>query len=294
MRAILRQPAAWLRPTVAMTRAQAILLLVLAGLTAGAWALTVYQVHAMPMPMGFGVRGAPSGAGSSADGMGGMAMAGLTGGDWSLAAALTFLLVWTVMMAAMMLPAIAPLLLLFGSIHAKRQPRGHALVPTWVFAAGYLLVWAATGALVYVLVQAGRDWAGALSPVRRDAWAPLALGATLVGAGLYQLTPLKRVCLGQCQSPLGFLMGHWRDGWRGALRMGMQHGLYCLGCCWALFAVLVASGLMSLAWMALLTLVIFAEKVVPHGQRTAAAVGLVLVALGVLVAAGSTALPWVA
>lgn len=279
---------AWRRPPIALTRAQAVILLALAGLTGGAWTLTVFQARGMTMPMGLGGHG----GGSNVDGMGGMAMAGMTGGDWSLHAGVSFLAIWTVMMAAMMLPAIAPMLVLFGAIHAKRRPGG-AFVPTWVFAAGYLLVWAATGVLVYLLVQAGRDGIAGLSAARRDTWAPLALGATLVVAGLYQLTPLKRVCLAQCQSPLGFVMSHWREGWRGALRMGVDHGAYCLGCCWALFAVLVAAGLMSLAWMALLTLVIFAEKVIPHGQCTAAAVGIALVALGILVAAGSTAMPWV-
>ena len=117
----------------------------------------------------------------------------------------------------------------------------------------------------------------------------------LVVAGLYQLTPLKRVCLRHCRSPLGFLMTTGGTGGSGRCGWASSTGRYCLGCCWALFAVLVAAGVMSLAWMLLLTLVVFAEKVFPHGERTAVAVGVALVLLGVAVAAlGATALPWAA
>jgi predicted metal-binding membrane protein len=116
----------------------------------------------------------------------------------------------------------------------------------------------------------------------------------LLVAGLYQLTPLKRVCLDHCRTPLGFVASHWRDGRLGALRMGIVHGAYCLGCCWALFAVLVAAGVMSLAWMLLLTLVVFAEKALPQGRRTAAVVGGALVVLGLAVAGGAVPMPWMA
>jgi predicted metal-binding membrane protein len=112
-------------------------------------------------------------------------------------------------------------------------------------------------------------------------------------AGLYQLTPLKRVCLDHCRSPFGFVMQHWREGYGGALQMGVVHGLYCLGCCWALFAVLVAAGVMSLAWMLLLTLVVFAEKVLPFGRRASRVVGVAFLVLGVVVAAGVVDLPWI-
>jgi predicted metal-binding membrane protein len=120
----------------------------------------------------------------------------------------------------------------------------------------------------------------------------VALGAVLITAGLYQLTPLKQVCLDHCRSPFSFIMQHWHSGYGGALRMGIVHGLYCLGCCWALFAVLVAAGVMSLAWMLLLTLVVFAEKVLPGGHRLSQAVGVVLLLLGIVVAAGVVTFPW--
>jgi predicted metal-binding membrane protein len=123
--------------------------------------------------------------------------------------------------------------------------------------------------------------------VERARWAPLALGATLVTAGLYQFTPMKRICLTRCRSPFTFVALSWRDGRLGALRMGLQHGAYCLGCCWALFAVLVAAGVMSLAWMLLLAALVFVEKVLPDGPCAASVIGLALVALGLVLASGA-------
>ena len=259
-------------------------------LTVGSWALTVYQAETMGMPMGVAVRG---GANAGMDGVGRMASSGMTAAGWSVGGAATFLAAWAVMMAAMMLPAAAPMVLLFGTVQAQRRGQP-TFVPTWIFVAGYLLVWSAVGLAVYLLVRLGSDLATHLGRADRETWAPFALGATLVAAGLYQLTPLKRVCLNHCRSPLGFVMGHWRDGRLGALRMGFRHGAYCLGCCWALFAVLVAAGVMSLAWMALLTLVVFVEKVLPQGRRVAVGVGAGFVVLGLLVAVGVAPMPWTA
>ena len=164
---------------------------------------------------------------------------------------------------------------------------GEAAIPTWVFIAGYLLVWLAAGVVVYALVQIGSDIAAQLASVERTLWAPFALGATLVVAGLYQFTPIKRICLTRCRSPFAFVTCYWRDGRLGALRMGLSHGVYCLGCCWALFAVLVAAGVMSIAWMLLLTVVVFMEKVLPSGQYVASLIGLALVALGLGVGSGA-------
>jgi len=194
------------------------------------------------------------------------------------------------MMIAMMLPAAMPVILIFASAQARRDRQ--VAVPTWIFVAGYVLVWGAAGLLVYVLMQIATESVSHFASLDRSIWAPLALGATLIVAGLYQFTPLKQVCLHHCRSPFGFVAQYWQEGWVGALGMGVRHGLYCLGCCWALFAVLIAAGMMSLAWMLLLTLVIFAEKVLPHGPRTAAAVGVAFVALGVMVASGAVSMPW--
>lgn len=275
----------WLRPTSRWERARPALLLSLLMLTGAAWALTVYQALNMHMPMGMAVRG-----GLAAEGMGGMAMSGLSAAGWSFGDAAVFLLVWTVMMAAMMLPAAAPMLLIFAAAQARRTR--DVIVPTWIFAAGYLMVCAAVGLLVYGLVLIGGATAIRLAPADRAGWAPLALGTTLVAAGFYQFTPVKRMCLHHCRSPWAFVMQHWRDGRLGALQMGLRHGAYCLGCCWALFAVLVAAGVMSLAWMLLLTLAVFAEKMLPQGRRAQASVGGVLIALGPLVAGDTVSMPW--
>jgi predicted metal-binding membrane protein len=277
----------WRRPAFLLGRAPLSLLVSLALLTGAAWALTLYQTFSMHMPMGIVVRG-----GMAAEGMGGMAMAGTSAAGWSLGGAAVFVAVWTVMMAAMMLPAAAPMILIFAAAQARRERE--AAVPTWIFTAGYLLVWLAAGLLVYFLVQIGSDLATRLTSADRASWAPLALGATLVLAGLYQFTPIKRVCLTHCRSPFAFVAQYWRDGRAGALQMGLRHGGYCLGCCWALFAVMVAAGVMSLAWMLLLALVVFVEKVLPQGRRAAPMIGVALVVLGLMVASGSVAMPWIA
>lgn len=287
----------WIHPATLLGRGQLAVLLSLVVLTTGAWALTVHQARTMDMPMGVVARGAAENDAGSMNGMAGMAssgMAGMAETGWTFDAFATFLVAWAVMMAAMMFPAAAPMLLMFRKVHSQRQAQGRAFVPTWVFAAGYLVVWTAAGVMTWVLVQAGSEAAGRSEVGNRETWAPIALGAVLLVAGLYQLTPLKRVCLDHCRTPLGFVMTHWREGYRGSLRMGLVHGAYCLGCCWALFAVLVAAGVMSLAWMALLTLLVFAEKVLPLGQRAPAAFGVVFLVLGILVAAGATNLPWIA
>lgn len=261
------------------------LLISLVVLTGAAWWLTIVQAVSMSMPMGIAVRG-----GMAAEGMAGMAMAGITATGWSLHGAVTFIAIWTVMMAAMMLPAAAPMIFVFASAQARRSCQ--VAIPTWIFVAGYLLVWAAAGGIVYGIVQIGSELATGLAPPERAKWAPIALGLTLAVAGLYQFTPVKRVCLSHCRSPFAFVVQHWRNGRTGALVMGLRHGLYCLGCCWALFAVMVAAGIMSLAWMLLITLVVFVEKVFPQGGRLGTATGAALVVLGIVVASGSAEMPW--
>ena len=301
-------------PTISlMQRGQLILFASLTLLTIGAWILTVHQARTMDMPMGIVLRGAAESVAEPAgvDPMAGMDMTGsgddsapssvqstaafgMSGMDmsgWSWNSFTTFLVAWAVMMAAMMFPAVAPLLLLYQSMAGRRSATA-AIAPTWVFVAGYLLVWTAAGAVTWALVQLGIELASRLGSADRSTWAPIALGATLIVAGIYQFSPLKSTCLRQCQSPVGFLMTHWRSGYRGAVRMGLVHGAYCLGCCWAIFAVLVAAGVMSLAWMLLLTLIVFAEKVLPPRSWTPRATGAVFLFLGLLVAAGAFEMPW--
>jgi predicted metal-binding membrane protein len=271
-------------------RARLSLLLSLGVLTAGAWALTLYQALIRAEPPGFPVPGGSAMDGMSIDTMSGMAMTGMLVIGWSLQEAVAFVAMWTVMMAAMMLPAMTPMVLTFAAAQARRTQT--MAIPTWIFIAGYLLVWLAAGLLVYILSQAGSSIVARLSSAEPERGTPLALGAVLVGAGLYQFTPLKRMCLAHCRSPLAFIALHWRDGRTGALRMGLRHGTYCLGCCWALFAVLVAAGAMSVAWMLLLTLVVAIEKLLPLGQRASVGIGIGLIVVGVVVASGTVPMPW--
>lgn len=191
----------------------------------------------------------------------------------------TFLM-WAVMMVGMMMPAASPVLELFAGTQAGRGER-HGGVAVVVFALGYLAVWVGFSAGATVLQWALHE-AALLTPMAATA-SPRLAGAILVAAGAYQLTPLKNRCLSHCQSPLGFLMGNWRDGLGGALRMGSRHGAYCLGCCWALMGVLFAVGVMNLAWVALLTAVVLVEKIGPTGARVAQVGGALLIAYGAVV-----------
>jgi predicted metal-binding membrane protein len=269
---------AYLRLATTVGHIPLTVLVSLIAVTAIAWAFTLYQPFAMSSSMG-----------SAMGEMEGMAMEGMAAG-WSFAGLLIFVTVWTIMMVAMMLPAAAPMILIFASAQARRDR--HVAVPTWIFVAGYILVWAAAGLGAYVLDQAFTELLRSHASRDRITWAPLALGITLISAGLYQFRPLKHVCLRQCRSPWGFVAQYWREGPTGAVNMGVRHGLYCLGCCWALFAVLTAVGMMSIAWMLSLTLVVFAEKVFPYGVRISGAVGVALIAIGLLIPSGALQLPW--
>jgi predicted metal-binding membrane protein len=290
------------------TQGERALLVTLVVVTLGAWIVTIYHAETMHSPMGTtrseAVAGARPGTlvmtgpdrmpAARADDVVQLIATGLAGIEWSLTSLSAFVVSWTVMMMAMMFPAVAPLLLLYRAVAAHRQARGDAVVPTWVFAASYVLVWTTVGAGLWVLGHWLGDLAGNLGAPDRTIWAPLALGDTLLLAGLYQLTPLKQACLDHCRSPFVYLSRHWREGYDGALRLGMRHGLYCLGCCWALCLVLLAAGTMSLAWMLLLTLVIFAERVLPCGQHIGRIVGYLLLIFGAGVVIGTIAVPWLA
>ena len=194
-----------------------------------------------------------------------------------------FIGVWVTMMAAMMLPSAAPMVLVVHRVSAMRaRPGPRATLATWVFVVGYVAVWTVYGLAAYGLFRALR----AADPgfLAWDRQGPLVAGIAVVAAGVYQLTPLKHACLRHCRTPLHFVMHRWREGGAGALAMGLEHGAWCLGCCVGLMLVLFAVGVMSLAWMALLGAVIFAEKVLPLGARLAGLVALGLIALGVWIA----------
>ncbi|HSH08251.1 MAG TPA: DUF2182 domain-containing protein [Burkholderiales bacterium] len=211
---------------------------------------------------------------------GGMAMPQLQA--WSAGMFAFMVVMWFVMMVAMMLPSAAPMILTFAAIQRRRQAQGGSMVSTGVFIAGYLLVWAAFS-LLATSAQYGLERAALVSPMMGKA-APWLGAALLVGAGLFQFAPLKDVCLDKCRSPIGFIMTEWRDGARGALVMGLRHGAFCTGCCWALMALLFVGGVMNLLWVAALALFVLIEKVVPAGGRLGKAGGVLLVAWGAWIA----------
>jgi predicted metal-binding membrane protein len=196
------------------------------------------------------------------------------------------LVMWTLMMVAMMLPSAAPMILLYARVAGGTRTQGGALAPTLLFAAVYVAVWTGFSGLA-AAAQTGLVSAGVLSATRLAIGDGRIAGALLVAAALYQLTPLKRACLGKCRSPLAFVTQHWRPGWFGATRLGLLHATYCVGCCWALMALLFAGGVMNLAWVAVLALVVLVEKVAPIGERGAWAMGAVAGSLGIAMIAGA-------
>jgi predicted metal-binding membrane protein len=185
-----------------------------------------------------------------------------------------YLGIWVTMSAAMMLPSAAPMVLAYSSFSRSRRSA--------TFVAGYLAAWTLFGLAAYgayrLVVDAELDW------LHWERGGPYVTGAALAAAGIYQLTPLKEVCLRHCRGPLHYLVRGWREGRLGALRMGAEHGLFCVGCCWGLMLALFALGVMSLFWTAVAAAVIFAEKVLPQGQRLTRVLAAALVALGLLVA----------
>lgn len=196
--------------------------------------------------------------------------------------ALTFVM-WVVMMAGMMLPSAAPTVLLYGAMVRKHAERGTALPAVWVFVSGYLLVWAGFS-LAAALLQAALEHAALLTPTMASASKWLN-GMLLVAAGVYQLTPLKDLCLSKCRNPVQFFMTHWRPGTAGALRMGITQGAYCVGCCWMLMLLLFAVGVMNLAWVALIAAFVLLEKLIPAGRLTARFAGGALIVLGLTILA---------
>jgi predicted metal-binding membrane protein len=201
-----------------------------------------------------------------------------------------FLGIWVTMMAAMMLPSVTPMVLAFARVTKERSRREQAvLVPTWIFVAGYLAAWTAYGLLAYGVFRLVDAVDGGVLAWNRAG--PYVAGGAIAAAGLYQLTPVKDVCLRHCRTPLHFLMHGWHEGRRGAVRMGVEHGLYCVGCCWGLMIVLFSLGVMSLFWMAVIAGVIFAEKVVPYGERLTRLLAVAFVALGIWIAASPGSVP---
>ena len=250
---------------VTLKRERRLVLAAMLALAALAWGYTLY-LGLRQMPMG--------------DAMG--MPAAMT---WTPADAAFMFVMWAVMMFAMMLPSVTPTVMIFGRVRAKREAAGRPWAPTAAFVAGYLIAW--TG---FSLLATVANWSlhtgGAMTSMMGRI-APQAGGILLIAAGVFQWTRLKDACLDHCRSPMSFLMQHWREGVAGAALMGVHHGLYCLGCCWLLMLLLFALGVMNLPWVAVLTIVVLAEKTLPRGEILGRILGVLLAGWGAwLIAAG--------
>jgi predicted metal-binding membrane protein len=199
----------------------------------------------------------------------------------SFAGAVNYLVAWGIMMAAMMLPSATPMIALYNVIQRNFPQTGQKGVSTALFTLVYLALWTIFGLPIYIasiIIDSSSQTWPALAQLL-----PYALAGVLFIAGVYQFSPLKRACLRVCQSPLGFLMGHWHGGYLGTLKMAWEHAAYCIGCCWVLMVVLVAVGAMGLPWVLLIGAFVAAEKLLPGGERLARLGGVALVLLGLLV-----------
>ncbi len=204
-------------------------------------------------------------------------MAGMSHAVSAGAIAMAFVM-WSVMMVGMMLPSAAPTILLYGALVRKNGERGAVLPAAWVFTSGYLMAW--TGfSLVAALLQGALEAAALTTPMMTSASNSLS-GALLIAAGIYQWLPLKEVCLRKCRNPIEFFATRWRAGPGGAFRMGAEHGLYCIGCCWMLMLLLFVAGVMNLLWVAVIAGFVFVEKLLPAHRFTSRFAGAALVLCG--------------
>jgi predicted metal-binding membrane protein len=197
---------------------------------------------------------------------------------WSATDFLLMLVMWSVMMVGMMLPSASPIILTFATVNRRKRERGLPFLPTFAFTAGYLLVWGAFG-LAATLAQWEMERSALMLASMKTGSAILA-GILCFAAGFYQWTPLKRACLANCRSPLDFVINRWHDGRLGALRMGIEHGAYCLGCCAVIMALLFVGGVMNLLWVAAIAVLVFVEKLLPAGERIARGSGVLMIAFG--------------
>ncbi len=206
-------------------------------------------------------------------------------GAWNAGYWLIMLVMWWVMMIAMMIPSAAPMILLYARVFRQGQARGQisgALVPTASFAAGYLVCWLGFSALATAL-QFALEQIGLVHGMWMWSTSRWLTAALLIVAGLFQLTWLKGACLEHCRAPASFLAEHWRAGRLGAFRLGLVHGAYCLGCCWALMLLLFAAGIMNLVWIAGLAILVLVEKLAPFGARLGPISAALLIGAGVYV-----------
>jgi predicted metal-binding membrane protein len=212
-------------------------------------------------------------------------MAMMTPAVWTPGYAVLMFFMWWVMMVAMMLPGAAPMLLVFARVNRAQKDRDRPYVPTGIFATGYLAAWGGFSALAAAL-QWGLEQLDLLSPMMTTTSYWLG-GAILLAAGAWQLTPMKGVCLRHCRSPLSFFAQKWQPGWLGAFWMGLEHGTYCLGCCWFLMGLLFFGGIMNLFWIAGLACFVLLEKTIPMGHWIGRIAGIGLAVWGMLMLASA-------
>jgi len=204
---------------------------------------------------------------------------------WDAGYFLMMFLMWAIMMVGMMLPSVTPMVLIYAAVARKSAAQGTPVAPTSAFVSGYVAMWI-TFSLFATLAQWGLDQAALLSP--RMISNSVGLGASLlIAAGIYQWLPIKDKCLRQCRSPAHFIANHWRSGAMGAFRMGVSHGAFCLGCCWALMCLLFVGGVMNLLWIALITIFVLLEKILPFGDVSGRVMGLAMITAGGLIAFGN-------
>lgn len=254
-----------------LKRDRAVVLGAIVAVAALAWAYVIWLAAGMAAPSGAGMPG------MEMPGMGNALAPALRG--WSVGEFAFMFAMWAIMTVGMMLPSVAPMLLVYAGVARQAGSRGKPFAATAWFASGYLLAWVAFSMLA-TAAQWVLETVLLLTPMS-GLGARLG-GVVLIAAGIYQCTPLKDVCLSTCQSPLQFIMRHggFRSDPRGALNLGVEHGAYCIGCCWALMAILFVVGIMNLLWVALIAAFILAEKAVPVGRLLSRAAGVVLIGAG--------------
>ena len=239
-----------------------IVLLLLAGLALMAW---TYMVHMAP----------PSTSGMV------MGEASPCMMQWGFPDILLSLVMWSIMMVAMMLPAATPMVLMFASVNRQQNQQSVSLISTGSFVLGYLIIW-----IVYSGISAIVQWglhSAALLSHSMVISSPVLGGSLLLAAGVFQWTPFRDACMKKCRSPLGFILSEWREGKAGALIMGIKHGMYCVGCCWILMSLSLVLGVMNLLWMAVLTVFMVLEKTGAVGSWLSRAAGLVFIVWGLTI-----------
>jgi predicted metal-binding membrane protein len=246
-----------------LKRDRAIVMAGIIGVSALAWAYMLY--------LAWNIRGMDMGSMGT-----GMAMAQVR--SWGPVDFILMFIMWAVMMTAMMVPTAAPMILMFATVNRRKLEQQRPFVPTSIFMAGYVVIWAAFAAAA-TAAQWSLHTATLLSPMMVST-SPILGGGLLIAAGIFQWSRLKYVCLSKCRTPLSFLTTEWREGPDGALVMGLRHGIFCLGCCWVLMTLLFVLGVMNLLWIAALAGFVLIEKIAPAGHWISKVTGVLLVAWG--------------